>query len=84
MVQRTVTSFRKDSGRTVLTLDQREQLANAARRLTPEEVADTYEALIDRARGNRLTVYSPGRAGTVPQDGTPVSSIEAFNTSSSR
>ena len=65
----------------VLTFDERKQLADAARSLTPEEVADTYEALIDPARGNRLTVYSPGQAGTIPQDGTPVSSIEAFRLS---
>ena len=65
----------------VLTFDEREQLANAARRLTLEVVAETYEALIEPSRGNRLTVYSPGRAGTVPQDGTPVPSIEAFSVS---
>ena len=62
----------------VLTFDEREQLADAVSRLTRSEIADTFEALIDPDRGNRLTVYSPGLAGTVPQDGTPVSSIEAF------
>ena len=62
----------------VLTFDEREQLADAIVRLTPAEVADAYDALIDPARGNRLTVYSPGIVGTAPQDGAPVSSIEAF------
>ena len=67
----------------VITFDQREQLANAARRLTPAEVADAYDALIDPARGNRLTVYSPGITGTMPRDGVPVSSIDAFRASTS-
>ena len=62
----------------VLTFDEREQLADAIVRLTPAEVADAYDALIDPAHGNRLTVYSPGIVGTAPQDGAPVSSIEAF------
>ena len=67
----------------VLTFDEREQLADAVVRLTPAEVADAYDALIDPARGNRLTVYSPGIVGTAPQDGAPVSSIEAFRESTS-
>lgn len=68
----------------VLTFDQRDQLAEAVRRLTPAEVADAYDALIDPARGNRLTVYSPGQAGTAPQDGTPVSSINGLKVSTAR
>ena len=67
----------------VLTFDEREQLADAVIGLTPAEVADAYDALIDPARGNRLTVYSPGIVGTAPQDGAPVSSIEAFRESTS-
>ena len=67
----------------VLTFDEREQLADAVVGLTPAEVADAYDALIDPARGNRLTVYSPGIVGTAPQDGAPVSSIEAFRESTS-
>ena len=67
----------------VLTFDEREQLADAVVRLTPAEVADAYDALIDPARGNRLTVYSPGIVGTAPQNGAPVSSIEAFRESTS-
>ncbi|MDE0453117.1 MAG: insulinase family protein [Gammaproteobacteria bacterium] len=58
----------------VLTFDERDQFVRAVKRLTPAEVADTYDALIAPSRGNRLTVYSPGPAGTVPQDGTMVSS----------
>lgn len=68
----------------VLTFDEREQLADAVMRLTPGEVADAYDVLIGAVRGNRLTVYSPGQAGTVPQDGTPVSSIDAFSVSTVR
>ena len=68
----------------VLSFDEREKLASAVSRLTPSEIADTFEALIDPDRGNRLTVYSPGLAGTVPQDGTPVSSIETFSASTPR
>ena len=67
----------------VLTFNEREQLAGAVSRLTPTELADAYDALIDPARGNRLTVYSPGIVGTAPQDGAPVSSIEAFRESTS-
>ena len=62
----------------VLTFDERERLAQAVSRLTREEVAAAYDALIDPARGNRLTVYSPGIASTAPRDGSPVSSIGAF------
>ena len=62
----------------VLTFDERDQFARAVGRLTPAKIADAYEALIDPSRGNRLTVYSPGNAGTVPQDGTPVVSVEAL------
>lgn len=68
----------------VLTFDEREQLADAVMRLSPGEVADAYDALVDPTRGNRLTVYSPGQAGTVPQNGTPVSSIDAFSVSTVR
>ena len=71
------------SGR-VITFDERQRLASAVARLTPLEVADAYEALIDPSRGNRLTVYSPGIAGTAAQDGAPVLSMEAFWASTSR
>lgn len=54
----------------VLTFDERERLANAVARLTPAEVAHAYETLIDPARGNRLTVYSPGSAGGAAREGT--------------
>ena len=67
----------------VLTFDESEQLAHAVARLMPSEVADAYDALIDPARGNRLTVYSRGIAGTAPHDGAPVSSIDAFRASTS-
>lgn len=60
----------------VLTFDERDQFVRAVRRLTPAKIADAYDALIDPSRGNRLTVYSPGPAGTVPQDGTLVSSMK--------
>ena len=62
----------------VLTFDERERLASAVARLTPAEVARAYETLIDPARGNRLTVYSPGSAGGAAREGTPLSSAEAF------
>ncbi|MYE13753.1 MAG: hypothetical protein F4X99_19285 [Gammaproteobacteria bacterium] len=62
----------------VLTFDERERLADAVSRLTYPEVAAGYATLIDPARGNRLTVYSPGVANTAPRDGSPVSSLEAF------
>ncbi len=73
----------QDLAARVLTFDDRDQLVRAVRRLTPEEVANAYDALINPARGNRLTVYSPGRAGTAPQDGTLVSSMEALIESTS-
>lgn len=62
----------------VLTFDERERLADAVSRLTPGEVATAYRTLIDPGAGNRLTVYSPGLAGTAPRDGAPLSSVEAF------
>ena len=67
----------------VLTFDDQDQFVGAVRRLTVDEVADAYESLIDPSRGNRLTVYSPGPAGTVPKDGTLVSSIEELIESTS-
>ena len=67
----------------VLTFDERDQFVRAVRRLTPAKIADAYDALIDPSRGNRLTVYSPGPAGTVPQDGTLVSSLKALIESTS-
>lgn len=68
----------------VLTFDEREQLVSATRRLTVAEIAATYESLIDPSRGNRLTVYNPGGAGTIPQDGTLVSSVEELVESTSQ
>lgn len=65
----------------VLTFDEREQLASAVARLTPADVAKAFETLIEPARGNRLTVYSPGSAGGAARDGAPLSSIEAFTAS---
>ncbi len=62
----------------VLTFDERERLADAVSRLTHAEVAAGYARLIDPARGNRLTVHSPGIANTAPGDGVPVASLEAF------
>ena len=59
----------------VLTFDERAQLVSATRRLTVAEIAATYDSLIDTSRGNRLTLYNPGDAGTIPQDGTLVSSV---------
>ena len=67
----------------VLTFDERDQFVRAVRRLTVAEIADAYESLIDPSRGNRLTLYNPGPAGTVPQDGTLVSSIEELIESTS-
>ena len=67
----------------VLTFDERERLADAVARLGPVEVADTYDRLVDPARGNRLTVFSPGIAGTAARDGASILSIEAFRTSAS-
>ena len=67
-----------DLANRVLTFDERDQLVRAVRRLTPARIADAYDALIDPSRGNRLTVYNPGPAGTVPQDGTLVSSRKEF------
>ena len=69
--------------RRILTFDERERLAGAVALLEPAEVADAYDALIDPDRGNRLTVFSPGIAGTSAQDGVPISSIEAFRASAS-
>ena len=65
----------------VLTFDEREQLASAVARLNAAEVSRAFETLVDPARGNRLTVYSPGSVGSAPQDGSPLKSIEAFTTS---
>ena len=65
----------------VLTFDEPERLASAVARLTTAEVASAFETLIDPARGNRLTVYSPGSAGHAARDGTPLASIETFQTS---
>ena len=67
----------------VLSFDERGKLAGAVSRLTRSKIADTFEALIDPDRGNRLTVYSPGSVGTAAQDGTPVPSVEAFRESTS-
>ena len=67
----------------VLTFDERERLADAVSRLGPVEVADAYDRLVDPARGNRLTVFSPGIAGTAARDGASILSIEAFRTSAS-
>ena len=69
--------------RRILTFDERERLAGAVALLEPAEVADAYDALIDPDRGNRLTVFSPGIAGTSAKDGAPISSIEAFRASAS-
>ena len=68
----------------MLTFDERERLAEAVSRLTPAEVAAAYDALIEPTRGNRLTIYSPGLAGTVPGDGASLSSIEAFRANRER
>ena len=62
----------------VLTFDYGQQLADAVARLEPSDVADAYDALIDPARGNRLTVFSRGKPGTAPIDGEPIDSIMAF------
>jgi len=44
----------------VLTLDERDYLVRAVKRLTPAAIADAYDALVDPPRGNWLTVYGPG------------------------
>ena len=62
----------------VLTFDYGQQLADAVARLEPSDVADAYDALVDPARGNRLTVFSRGKPGTAPIDGEPIDSIMAF------
>lgn len=62
----------------VLTFDYAQQLADAVAHLEPSDVADAYDALIDPARGNRLTVFSRGKPGTAPFDGEPIDSIMAF------
>ena len=67
----------------VLTFDERERLADVVARLGPAEVADAYDGLVDPARGNRLTVLSPGIAGTAARDGASILSIEAFRMSAS-
>ncbi len=67
----------------VLTFDERDQFVRAVRQLTVAEIADAYDSLVDPSRGNRLTVYSPGPAGTVPQDGMLVSSVEELIESTS-
>lgn len=67
-----------DLANRVLTFDERDQLVRAVRRLTRAKIADAYDALIDPSRGNRLTVYNPGPAGTVPRDGKLVSSRKEF------
>ena len=62
----------------VLTFDYAQQLADAVARLEPSDIADAYDALIDPARGNRLTVFSRGKPGTALIDGEPIDSIMAF------
>lgn len=62
----------------VLTFDSKMQLRDAVASLEAVDVADAYDALIDPARGNRLTVYSRGKPGTEPSDGEPITSIEDF------
>lgn len=62
----------------ILTFDDAQQTADAVARLEVRDVADAYEALIDPARGNRLTVFSRGKPGTAPTDGEPIASIMAF------
>ena len=61
-----------------LTFDSRQQLRDAVASLGSADIADAYEALIDPERGNRLTVYSRGRAATAPRDGEPIAFIEEF------
>ena len=67
-----------DLARRVLTFDHAQQVADAVARLEPSDVADAYDALIDPASGNRLTVFSRGKPGTAPTDGEPITSIMAF------
>ena len=62
----------------ILTFDSREQLKDAVSGLEAGDIADAYEALIDPAGGNRLTVYSPGKPGTEPEDGEPITSVAEF------
>lgn len=61
-----------------LTFDSRAQLRDAVASLEAVDIADAYEALIDPARGNRLTVYSRGKPGTEPVRGVPIASPEEF------
>ncbi|MYA15503.1 MAG: hypothetical protein F4Z28_01390 [Gammaproteobacteria bacterium] len=67
-----------DLDRRVLTFDYTRQIADAVARLEPGDVANAYEELVDPARGNRLTVYSPGKPGAAPTDGESIASIMAF------
>ena len=61
-----------------LTFDSRRQLRDAVAKLDAVDIADAYEALIEPGRGNRVTVFSRGKPGTVPTDGEPITSIMAF------
>lgn len=67
-----------DLAHRTLTFDSRRQLRDAVANLEAAAIADAYEALIDRERGNRLTVYSRGKPGTEPAEGAPIVSIMAF------
>ena len=62
----------------VLTFDSETRLKDAVADLEVADLAAAYEALIDPARGNRLTVFSRGKPGTAPTDGEPIASITAF------
>ena len=67
-----------DLAHRTLTFDSRQQLRDAVAGLEAVDIADAYEALIDPARGNRLTVYSRGKPGTEPAHGVPIASVEEF------
>ena len=62
----------------ILTFDSERQLRDAVADIEAADLADAYDALIDPARGNRLTVFSRGKPGTAPVDGEPIASIMAF------
>ena len=62
----------------ILTFDSREQFKDVVAGLESGDIADAFDALIDPARGNRLTVYSPGKPGAKPEDGEPITSVREF------
>jgi len=53
----------------ILTFDSERQLKDVVADLGAADLADAYDALIDPARGNRLTVFSRGKPGVGPDDG---------------